>query len=198
MIAHGDEIGRTQQGNNNVYCQDNELAWVDWDLDESQRQLSAFTAALTTLRREHAVFRRRRFFAGSADHGGQSALGDIAWFQPSGEPMGEHAWSDGEAKTVMVFLNGQAIPTPDSRGRRILDDDFLVIFNADHAEESFTLPDAQWGEHWVAEIDTGADVVDQEPKKPGSELCVQPRSVVVLRSPREIPSQPAGAAAPRV
>jgi isoamylase len=87
MIAHGDEIGRTQQGNNNAYCQDNELAWVDWDLDEAQKELYAFTAALTTLRREHAVFRRRRFFAGSADHGGTSELGDIAWFQPSGELM---------------------------------------------------------------------------------------------------------------
>ena len=88
---------------------------------ERQKELFAFTAALTTLRREHPVFRRRRFFAGSADHGGTSELGDIAWFQPSGEPMGESAWSDGEAKTVMVFLNGQAIPTPDSRGRRVLD-----------------------------------------------------------------------------
>ena len=82
MIAHGDEIGRTQQGNNNVYCQDNELSWVDWDLDDDEKRLYAFTAAVSTLRREHAVFRRRRFFAGSADHGGQSELGDIAWFQP--------------------------------------------------------------------------------------------------------------------
>ncbi len=149
MIAHGDEIGRTQQGNNNVYCQDNELAWVDWDLDDDEKRLYAFTAAVSALRREHAVFRRRRFFAGSADHGGQSELGDIAWFQPSGDPMGESAWSDDEAKTVMVFLNGQAIPSPDSRGRRVLDDDFLVIFNADHQEDAFILPEKQWGEHWV-------------------------------------------------
>ncbi|HPV91384.1 MAG TPA: glycogen debranching enzyme, partial [Ornithinibacter sp.] len=194
MIAHGDEIGRTQQGNNNVYCQDNELAWVDWDLDEAQKELYAFTAALTTLRREHAVFRRRRFFAGSADHGGTSELGDIAWFQPSGELMGESAWANDEAKTVMVFLNGQAIPSMDSRGRRVLDDDFLVIFNAHHEADSFVLPDAEWGEHWVAEIDTGADVVDQAWHDAGSELVVAPRSVIVLRSPREAPPQPSGAA----
>ena len=194
MIAHGDEIGRTQQGNNNVYCQDNELAWVDWDLGDDQRELYAFTAALTALRRDHAVFRRRRFFAGSADHGGESDLGDIAWFQPSGELMGESTWSNGEAKTVMVFLNGQAIPTPDSRGRRVLDDDFLVIFNAHHEEDTFTLPGAEWGEHWLAEIDTGAVVVDQGRHEAGSELKVQPRSVIVLRSPRETPPQPSGAA----
>src|SRR6478609_5553029 len=194
MIAHGDEIGRTQQGNNNVYCQDNELAWVDWDLDDDEKSLYAFTAAVSTLRRDHAVFRRRRFFAGSADHGGQSELGDIAWFQPSGEPMGESAWSDGEARTVMVFLNGQAIPTPDLRGRRVLDDDFLVIFNADHQEDAFVLPEKEWGEHWVAEIDTGADVVDTEWHEAGSKLSVQPRSLIVLRSPREVPPQPSGAA----
>ena len=141
-----------------------------------------------------AVFRRRRFFAGSADHGGTSELGDIAWFQPSGEPMGESAWANDEAKTVMVFLNGQAIPGPDSRGRPVLDDDFLVIFNADHEEDSFVLPSVEWGEHWVAEIDTGVDVVDQTRHDAGSELLVAPRSVIVLRSPREATPQPSGAA----
>jgi isoamylase len=194
MIAHGDEIGRTQQGNNNVYCQDNELAWVDWDLDDDQKRLYAFTAAVSTLRRDHAVFRRRRFFAGSADHGGQSELGDIAWFQPSGQPMAEHDWSDGEARTVMVFFNGQAIPSPDNRGRRVLDDDFLVIFNADHEEDTFVLPGKEWGEHWMAEINTGVDLVDTESHPAGSELKVQPRSLIVLRSPRETPPQPSGAA----
>jgi isoamylase len=194
MILHGDEFGRTQQGNNNVYCQDNELAWVDWNLGEEQKQLYAFTSALTGLRREHAVFRRRRFFAGSADHGGQSELGDIAWFQPSGEPMGDSAWSNDEAKTVMVFLNGQAIPTPDSRGRRVLDDDFLVIFNADHQEDAFTLPGVEWGERWVTEIDTGADVVGEAWHEAGSELHVKPRSVIVLRGPRETPHTASGVA----
>ena len=193
MIAHGDEIGRTQQGNNNVYCQDNELSWVNWQLEDSQKELFAFTAALTTLRREHAVFRRRRFFAGSAQHGGQSEMGDIAWFQPSGEPMSESHWSVGEA-TVSVFLNGRAIPTPDNRGRRVVDDDFLVLFNADHEERSFRLPGQEWGEHWLVEVDTGVSVVDPGWHEPGSELSAKPRSVILLRSPRETPTAPSGVA----
>ncbi len=193
MIAHGDEIGRTQQGNNNVYCQDNELSWVNWQLEDSQKELFAFTAALTTLRREHAVFRRRRFFAGSAQHGGQSEMGDIAWFQPSGEPMSESHWSVGEA-TVSVFLNGRAIPTPDNRGRRVVDDDFLVLFNADHEERTFRLPGQEWGEHWLVEVDTGVSAVDPGWHEPGSEISAKPRSVILLRSPRETPTAPSGVA----
>ena len=89
MLAHGDEISRTQGGNNNVYCQDNEIAWVDWDLDVPQRQLLEFTRAVVALRRDHPVFRRRRFFAGRADHGGESERRDIEWFRPDGGHMGE-------------------------------------------------------------------------------------------------------------
>jgi glycogen operon protein len=94
----------------------------------------------------------------------------------------------------MVFINGQAIPSPDARGRRVLDDDFLVIFNADHEEDSFVLPGTEWGESWITEIDTGSEVVATDPIDAGSELKVAPRSVVVLRSPRETPPLPAGAA----
>ena len=143
MIAHGDELGRTQQGNNNVYCQDNELAWVDWDLDDDQQRLLAFTAAVVQLRREHPVFRRRRFFAGSADHGGESELGDIAWFSPPASRWASGAGATARRASVMVFLNGQAIPEPDSRGAASLDDRFLVIFNADHEDETFILPDKE-------------------------------------------------------
>ncbi|PKW28002.1 glycogen debranching protein GlgX [Phycicoccus duodecadis] len=190
MIAHGDEIGRTQSGNNNVYCQDNELSWVDWDLDEMQRRLFAFTGAVATLRREHPVFRRRRFFAGSADHGGQSEMGDIAWFRPSGEPMGEQDWSNGQARTMTVFLNGSAIPSPDTHGRPVVDDDFLVLFNADHEDHDFVLPGDEYGDHWCVEVDTAVDDVDTHWHDADSTVLVQARSVVVLRNPRE------GAAAP--
>lgn len=117
MIAHGDEFGRTQQGNNNVYCQDNELAWVDWTLDADQESLLDFTRHVMRLRAEHPVSRRRRFFAGSADHGGESDSGDIAWFEPDGEHMDEEAWANGYAKSLMVFLNGRAIRETDSRRR---------------------------------------------------------------------------------
>src|SRR5919112_876385 len=186
MIAHGDEIGRTQSGNNNVYCQDNETAWVDWDLDDDQQGLLEFTRRLVQLRQDHPVFRRRRFFAGSPDHGGESELGDIAWFTPSGEHMSDENWRNGYARSLMVFCNGLAIPEPDRRGGRTVDDSFLVIFNGHHEPLEFTLPDKQYGPEWTVELDTATD--DELPEKPvpaQSELTAQARSVIVLRCPRE-------------
>ncbi|HRC11967.1 MAG TPA: glycogen debranching protein GlgX [Dermatophilaceae bacterium] len=160
MIAHGDEFGRTQLGNNNVYCQDNELAWVDWELDAEQESLLDFTRHVVRLRAEHPVFRRRRFFAGSADHGGESDLGDIAWFEPDGEHMDEEAWANGYAKTLMVFLNGRAIRETDARGGAIRDDSFLVLFNAHYEPIDFVIPERSYGEEWFVEIDTaGGEVV---------------------------------------
>jgi isoamylase len=194
MISHGDEIGRTQRGNNNVYCQDNELSWVDWELSDEQRQLLDFTRKVVALRQSHPVFRRRRFFAGSADHGGESTLGDIYWVTPDGQQMTEADWQIGEARTVGVLLNGSAIPEPDARGQMILDDDFLILFNASDVEHSFVLPGQEWGERWLIEVDTGATVVDPGWHEAGSALCVGARSVVVLHSPREEPIAPSGAA----
>ncbi len=197
MIAHGDELGRTQGGNNNVYCQDNPTAWVDWDLDAGQRDLLDFTRRLVQLRHDHPVFRRRRFFAGSADHGGESELGDIAWFTPSGEHMSNEDWRNGYARSLMVFLNGSAIPEPDRRGSPIVDDSFLVVFNGHHEELDFVLPSPEYGQGWLVELDTTEAFVRVEvPElagelsglKPGSALTVGPRSVVVLRAPR--PSSP--------
>src|SRR4051812_48639104 len=186
MIAHGDELGRTQNGNNNVYCQDNETSWVDWDLDADQQGLLEFTRRLVQLRHDHPVFRRRRFFAGTADHGGESELGDIAWFTPSGEHMSDENWRNGYARSLMVFCNGLAIPEPDRRGGRTVDDSFLVIFNGHHEPIDFTLPDKQYGPEWTVELDTAID--DELPEKPvpaASELTAQARSVIVLRCPRE-------------
>ncbi len=194
MLSHGDELGRTQSGNNNVYCQDNETAWMDWDLSEEQLDLVEFTSTVATLRRDHPVFRRRRFFAGSADHGGQSERGDIAWFQPGGEPMGEHDWSDGEARTMMVFLNGDAIPGPDTRGRRVVDDNFLVLFNADRDPCDFVLPPGEWGERWGVEVDTAEDAAEPEWHDAASTVQVEGRAVVVLRNPRKTPPPSAGSA----
>ncbi|CCH70191.1 Putative glycogen debranching enzyme (glgX) [Phycicoccus elongatus Lp2] len=193
MIAHGDELGRTQDGNNNVYCQDNELSWVDWVLTDEQKQLLAFTKTIVALRANHPVFRRRRFFAGSADHGGESNLGDIYWLKASGDLMSESDWAAGEARLMGMWLNGSAIPEPDGRGRRILDDDFLIIFNAGADDAAFTLPTGAWGGTWSIEVDTGADVVDGECHGAGSALPVGGRSIVVLRSRREEPVVPAGA-----
>ncbi len=205
MIAHGDELGRTQDGNNNAYCQDNDLTWVDWDRDQQGAELLGFAQRVVRLRHDHPVFRRRRFFAGSADHGGQSELGDVAWFTPNGDHMEDGSWRDGDVRSVMVFLNGDAITTPDRRGTRIVDDSFLVIFNA-HAEAiTFTIPEDSYGSEWFIEIDTAstepaahAAVGAQDPTtaatamaaastviESGTQLDVEGRSVIVLRSPRE-------------
>jgi len=185
MLLHGDELGRTQGGNNNGYCQDNDISWIQWMLDEDDQKLLAFTQTLVRLRREHPVFRRRRFFAGSADHGGESPLGDIAWLTPEAQHMDDEAWSDGMAKSLMVFLNGSAIPEPDPRGQQILDDSFLVMFNAHHEPLTFTLPDEEYGAAWVPVIDTALHEVEDTKLEPTWQIQVQPRSIVVLRCPRE-------------
>ncbi|KJK12363.1 glycogen debranching protein [Terrabacter sp. 28] len=188
MILHGDELGRTQQGNNNGYCQDNDISWIQWILDEDDQQLLTFTQSLVKLRREHPVFRRRRFFAGSADHGGESELGDIAWFTPDAQHMDDEAWSNGLAKSLMVFLNGSAIPEPDPRGQTIYDDSFLVMFNAHDEPLTFTLPDDEYGAEWIPVIDTALHDVQVNRLEPTWQIQVQPRSTVVLRCPREVVS----------
>ncbi len=205
MIAHGDELGRTQLGNNNAYCQDNDISWVDWDLDDEEQELLNFAQRVVALRHAHPVFRRRRFFAGSADHGGESEVGDVAWFTPNGEHMAESSWQDHFARSVMVFLNGQAIPELDRRGVPITDDSFLVIFNAHHEPISFTIPEESYGAEWFIEVDTAstepgshspAGIADPAMTasvattaatvvEPGTEFAVQARSVVVLRCPQE-------------
>ncbi|HET8987388.1 MAG TPA: glycogen debranching enzyme, partial [Humibacillus sp.] len=192
MLLHGDELGRTQGGNNNGYCQDNDISWIQWVLDSDDQKLLTFTQSVVKLRREHPVFRRRRFFAGSADHGGESDLGDIAWFTPDAEHMDEEAWSNGLAKSLMVFLNGSAIPAPDTRGNRVLDDSFLVMFNAYSEPLSFTLPDEEYGTEWIPVVDTAAMDLQSTPLDPSWQIKVQARSIVVLRCPRisVVPSVP--------
>ncbi|HEX5523053.1 MAG TPA: glycogen debranching protein GlgX [Pedococcus sp.] len=195
MLLHGDEIGRTQGGNNNGYCQDNEISWVHWDLNPEQQELLEFTRRLVELRSEHPVFRRRRFFAGSADHGGESEIGDIAWFEPNGQHMDEDSWDNGYARSMMVFLNGAAIPESDARGQRTVDDSFAVAFNGHHEQLEFILPDDTYGEGWVVEVDTAGGQIGTEVYGPGSVIKAEARSVVVLRAPREAPTGPAGGTA---
>ncbi len=181
MILHGDELGRTQEGNNNVYCQDNELAWVDWDLEDSQQDLLDFTSTLVALRRDHPVFRRRRFFAGDADHGGQSDLGDIVWYGPTGVEMDHEAWHNSHTSSLMVFLNGEAIPTMDARGRPVVDDHFLLLFNAWHEQVDFTIPGGIDAREWSIVFDTSRTLSeDEEQWQTGSTNTLQARSAVVL------------------
>ncbi len=150
MLLGGDESGRTQNGNNNAYCQDNEVAWYDWETQD--QELLEFTRRLIRFRTNHPIFRRRRWFQGRPIHG--SGATDIAWFKPSGEEMSENDWHAGYAKSLMVFLNGEAIPSPTESGDRVMDDSFLLLFNAHHDLLSFRIPPQKWGRRWVKVLDT--------------------------------------------
>jgi isoamylase len=182
MIAHGDEIGRTQQGNNNGYCQDNEITWVDWELDESRRSLLELTRRLIALRRAQPALRRRRFFAGDPSHGGESELSDIAWFEPSGTLMAEESWNSPATGALMVFLNGSAITEPDRFGERVVGDDVLLLFNAHHEPVEFTLPDGDLEGRWRVEIDTAVEREPGSKLSSGDTVTLVDRSVLVLTS----------------
>ncbi len=181
MIAHGDELGRTQRGNNNVYCQDNELSWVDWEDARAHDVLTGFVTRLTRLRAEHPVFRRQRFFQGRPIRG--TSLEDIAWLRPDGAPMSDEDWDTG-TQTLMIYLNGRGIPDRDELGRQVIDDSFLLLFNAHHEDLVFTLPDEAYGQGWQSELDTADPLLADERRRypsPGSEIEVVARSVLVLR-----------------
>jgi glycogen operon protein len=183
MILHGDEFGRTQRGNNNAYCQDNDISWVDWALAEDNTELLKFTRDLIALRKANPVFRRRRFFDGNPDHVGVDELGDIAWLTPSGVHMSGHDWEAGYARSVAVFLNGEAIAEPDDRGERVIGDSFLLVFNAHHEDIDFTLPDGDYGKLWTVALDTAMPELDAEviSIQSGKTLTATSRSIVVLR-----------------
>ena len=183
MLAHGDELGRTQRGNNNVYAQDSEISWVNWDLDADQKELLAFTSGAIALRKAHPVLRRRRFFAGDAAHGGKSSVGEIEWLRPDGAPMGGEDWNSGFARSVMVFLNGDAIPEQDQMGRQVTDDHFLLLFNAHSEPIPFTLPPKSFGNDWQVRLDTANGAVDPVGEKPWrarSKHDIAAHSMVVL------------------
>ncbi|TWH23625.1 glycogen operon protein [Rhodococcus rhodochrous J45] len=184
MLAHGDEFGRTQQGNNNVYCQDNELSWVDWSLAESNADLVAFTRNVIALRTDHPVFRRRRFFEGRPIRSGDQSR-DIAWLTPAGDEMMPEDWDSGFGKSLAVFLNGEGIPEPDQRGQRVVDDSFLMCFNAHHEPIEFVTPDGPHAEEWTVALDTDVpDGLREETVVAGKPVRVQARSVLVLRKTR--------------
>jgi glycogen operon protein len=182
MILHGDEFGRTQHGNNNVYCQDNEVSWADWSLVESNAELVDFTAAVTAFRKAHPVFHRKRFFAGRPIRKGEE-LRDIAWFTPGGEEMTEQHWEDDFGKSIVVFLNGEGIPDLDSRGMRVVDDSFLIAFNAHFEDIEVTLPDAEYGPEWMVVIDTATGQVgdSEKPIVATGQLSLPARSLIVLQ-----------------
>ncbi|EAR23432.1 Glycogen debranching enzyme GlgX [Nitrococcus mobilis Nb-231] len=145
MLLAGDEMGRTQRGNNNAYCQDNEISWMNWVLRREDEELLAFAAHLIRIRRAHPLFRRRSFFVGKRD---------IAWLNPNGCEMSEHEWHHTFARCLGVYLAGGALDEQDAQGRRLTDDDFALLINAHHGPIPFTLPAAAWDAPWERLIDT--------------------------------------------
>jgi glycogen operon protein len=183
MLCGGDEIGRTQGGNNNAYCQDNEISWYDWD--HADADLLGYTRDLIRLRKEHPVFCRRRWFQGRAIRG--SDVGDIGWFTPGGTEMSDEDWQAGFAKSLGVFLNGDAIQTLDEHGQRVVDDSFYAMFNAHSEAVEFVLPESKWGGRWTIALNTceAPDHVDVGETGraigAGQKLSVQGWSLVLLR-----------------
>jgi glycogen operon protein len=179
MLLAGDELGRTQGGNNNAYCQDNEISWIDWT--HVDQDLLGYVIGLVRLRRDHPVLRRRRFFQGRAIHGSQ--VEDIEWFTPGGEVMSDAGWNVSTTRSLMVFLNGQGITEPGRRGEKAVDDSFVLCIHAGAEPLTFTIPDARWGEAWTVEIDTRDwSVEGDRAVRPGTPLELEGRSLVLLRS----------------
>ena len=182
MISHGDEMGRGQKGNNNVYCQDNPLAWVDWNQTRTNSELVEFTSFLTELRAEHPVFRRRRFLRGGP-LGAETDDRDIAWLTYQGRVMTADDWNFDFGKSLMVWLNGDAITERDLRGHKVEDDSFLLCFNAHHEDIMFQIPGTEYANKWEIIIDT-TEVTGRPTRErivePEGELRVPARSTIVL------------------
>ncbi|MEV6595901.1 glycogen debranching protein GlgX [Actinoplanes sp. NPDC051346] len=181
MISHGDELGRTQQGNNNAYCQDNEISWIDWD--NADETLLEFTRKLTAFRHRHQVFQRRRFFTGLpvTARGGGDPLPDLEWFTPDGRQMAGDDWGNDFGRAVALFVNGEGIRERGQYGQRHVDSSFLLFFNAHDAPIEFVTPPTEYGEKWEKVIETA----EPSPDRPnvveaGSTILVPDRSLIVL------------------
>jgi glycogen operon protein len=179
MLLMGDELGRTQEGNNNAYCQDNDISYVQWETADTD--LIEFTTQLIQLRRKHPVFRQRRWFLARPIHG--TGASDIAWFRPDGEEMLDAEWQSGWAKSFAVFLNGDGITSPGPRGERIADESFYAAFNAYWEPVRFRMPGPEWGKAWLAVVDTAGAVADgpAEALEAGVEVDVAGRSIMLFR-----------------
>src|SRR6516164_9211426 len=182
MVLAGDELGRTQDGNNNAYCQDNDLSWVDWDMAETEAGLLRFTRALAALRREHPVFRRRRYFRGEPD--GDGHLADIAWLTPAGLEMRDADWGT-PGRAMTVFLNGDGLTEPGPHGERVRDDSFLLLLTAERDSLEFTVPGVKYGERWAVVADTAIggqpDPAGQPELAAGDQITLTGNSMLVLR-----------------
>ena len=182
MLCGGDEMGRTQHGNNNAYCQDNEISWVSWNLSKPQQALLDFTSSLIALRQLHPVFRRRRFFQGRRIRG--TEVKDLSWLRPDGKEMTDDDWAQGYVRCLGVRLAGHAIEEKDSKGRPLLDDTYLILLNAHHEPRPFTLPAHKRGVLWQPVLDTSLSHPDGKLVtilRGGTRYDLEARSLAVLR-----------------
>ncbi len=183
MLVAGDEFSRTQHGNNNAYCQDNEISWLDWQGKDNE--LLEYTKNLIRLRKEHPIFCRRRWFQGLPIKG--KNVTDIAWFLPEGEEMEDYHWEETYAKSLAVFLYGQGIRSKGSNGEVVKDDSFYLMFNAHHETLPFKLPGERWGKKWIRILDTNQDTIDTEEAvaHPEETIQVAGRSMMMMMNPRK-------------
>jgi glycogen operon protein len=189
LLLHGDELGRTQLGNNNTYAQDSPLTWIHWDQED--QPLIDFTAAVLRLRKEHPTFRRSRFFDGRpVRRGAGEPLPDIVWLTADAVEMSPEDWDSGLSRSVGLFLNGQGIRGRDPRGQRLSDVHFLIYFNAHDEDEQFTLPSSEYSESWDAVIDTAGEAADSQVFTAGGQVNVRARSMMVLRVHQEPETEP--------
>lgn len=182
MISGGDEISRTQQGNNNAYCQDNEISWYDWKVDQAKRDLLSFVRDMIAFRKQHPVLRRRRFFQGRRLRG--SMVKDLAWFRPDGKEMSDQDWDAGYVRSLALRLAGDAIAETDEKGRPIIDDTLLILLNAHHRPLTFTLPAHKRGVRWQPLLDTSSTSFHPEKARlirGGKHYEIQARSLAILR-----------------
>ncbi|MFT9232052.1 MAG: glycogen debranching protein GlgX [Bifidobacterium sp.] len=182
MICGGDEVGRTQQGNNNAYCQDNDISWTNWNLDDEQKSLLDFTTKLIHLRLDHPVLHRRLFFPGREAGDKSDIIPQVEWFDHTGSIMDKNDWNNTHAFSVMVFLNGGEIPEKDWFGTNLIDNDFIFIFNAHYEPIVFTLPEENYGKKWQLMVDTFNPNGPQLAYEAGFAITAQPRSFLLLMS----------------
>jgi glycogen operon protein len=182
MICGGDEVGRTQNGNNNAYCQDNEISWTNWDFADDQREMLEFSTKLIHLRLEHPVLHRRRFFTGREAGDTSDSIPQVEWFDHTGSIMDRNDWNNTHAFSVMVFVNGADIPEKDWFGSTMVDNNFICLFNAFYEPIVFTLPGESYGNKWQLVVDTfnpnGPELVYEA----GFTITAQPRSFIMLMS----------------
>ena len=185
MICGGDEVARTQQGNNNAYCQDNAISWTNWDLDDSQKDLLEFVSKLIHLRLEHPVLHRRRFFTGREPGDPDDKIPQVEWMDHTGSIMDMEDWSNTHAFSVMIYLNGSDIPEADWYGNQMVDNNFILIFNAHYEPIMFTLPDERYGKKWCLVVDTHNPKGPELNYEAGFAITAQSRSFLLLMSDRK-------------